>query len=156
MRIANGVQTIEVGVSRVRSYGLPVPLPRYETSGAVGMDLIAAISEPVRIGPHATELIPTGIRVAIPPGYEMQIRPRSGLALKHGITVANAPGTIDEDYRGVVGVILLNTREVTFIVKPGDRIAQAVFTPVARAVWVEVDELDPTHRGEGGFGSTDA
>lgn len=153
--MVNGVLKIEVKVTRDRSsYGLPVPLPRYETAGSVGMDLIAAIPKPVRIGPHATEVIPTGIRVAIPPGYEMQIRPRSGLAAKHGIAVANAPGTIDEDFRGVVSVILLNTREVTFVVNPGDRIAQAVFAPVARAVWVEVDELNPTHRGEGGFGST--
>ncbi len=131
-----------------------LPLPAYATAGAAGMDLLAAVQAPVAIGPGERTLIPTGLTIALPPGYELQIRPRSGLALKHGITLPNTPGTIDEDYRGEIGVIVLNTGQETFVVERGTRIAQAVLAPVSRAVWREVDSLDATARNAGGFGST--
>jgi dUTP pyrophosphatase len=131
-----------------------LPLPSYATAGAAGMDLLAAIKDPVVIGPGERVLIPTGLTIALPPGYELQIRPRSGLALRHGITLPNAPGTIDEDYRGEIQVILLNAGRDTFVVERGARIAQAVVAPVVRAEWVVVESLDPTVRGNGGFGST--
>ncbi len=118
------------------------------------MDLLAAVEAPVTIAPGGRALIPTGFCIALPPGYELQVRPRSGLALKHGITLPNAPGTIDEDYRGEIGVIVLNTGAEEFVVTRGMRIAQAVVAPVVRAVWDEVDDLDETARGAGGFGST--
>lgn len=142
----------------IRVHRLPhasgLPLPTYATAGAAGMDLIAAIDEPVIIAPHERKLIPTGLTVALPPGYELQIRPRSGLALRHGITLPNTPGTIDEDYRGEIGVILLNAGSEPFVVERGARIAQAVLAPVSRASWQEVDTLDATTRATGGFGST--
>ena len=131
-----------------------LPLPDYATAGAAAMDLLAAVTEPVTVWIGDRVLIPTGLRVALPPRHELQIRPRSGLAFRHGITVANAPGTIDEDYRGEVMVILLNAGDAQFIVTRGMRIAQAVLAPVVRAVWDEVSELDETARGDGGFGST--
>ncbi|HBK09208.1 MAG TPA: dUTP diphosphatase [Acetobacteraceae bacterium] len=131
-----------------------LPLPSYATAGAAGMDLLAAIQAPVSIKPGERTLIPTGLTIALPPGYELQIRPRSGLALKHGITLPNTPGTIDEDYRGEIGVIVLNTGDETFVVERGTRIAQAVLAPVIRAEWREVDSLDVTERNAGGFGST--
>jgi dUTP pyrophosphatase len=131
-----------------------LPLPSYATAGAAGMDLLAAIKDPVVIGPGERGLIPTGLTIALPPGYELQIRPRSGLALRHGITLPNAPGTIDEDYRGEIQVILLNAGRDTFVVERGARIAQAVVAPVIRAEWVVVESLNPTVRGQGGFGST--
>lgn len=131
-----------------------LPLPAYATAGAAGMDLLAAVQAPVEIGPGARALIPTGLTIALPPGYELQIRPRSGLALKHGITLPNAPGTIDEDYRGEIAVIVLNAGHETFVVERGTRIAQAVLAPVSRAVWSEVESLDTTARNTGGFGST--
>lgn len=131
-----------------------LPLPAYATAGAAGMDLLAAVQAPVEIGPGARALIPTGLTIALPPGYELQIRPRSGLALKHGITLPNAPGTIDEDYRGEIAVIVLNAGHETFVVERGARIAQAVLAPVSRAVWSEVESLDTTARNTGGFGST--
>ena len=131
-----------------------LPLPAYATAGAAGMDLLAAVQAPVAIGPGERTLIPTGLTIALPPGYELQIRPRSGLALKHGITLPNTPGTIDEDYRGEIGVIVLNTGQETFVVERGTRIAQAVLAPVSRAMWREVDSLDVTARNAGGFGST--
>jgi dUTP pyrophosphatase len=118
------------------------------------MDLIAAVDASVSVPPGGRALIPTGLAIALPPGYELQIRPRSGLALRHGITLPNSPGTIDEDYRGEIQVILLNTGAETFIVERGSRIAQAVLAPVSRAAWVEVDGLDDTARAAGGFGST--
>ena len=118
------------------------------------MDLVAAVSQPVSVGPGERVLIPTGLTIALPPGYELQIRPRSGLALRHGITLPNTPGTIDEDYRGELGIILLNTGTETFVVERGARIAQAVLAPVSRAVWQEVESLDVTARNAGGFGST--
>lgn len=127
-------------------------LPAYATDGAAGMDVLAA--EEVTLAPGARHAVATGIAVAIPQGFEIQVRPRSGLALKYGITVANAPGTIDSDYRGEVKVILINHGSERFEVRRGDRIAQLVLAPVTRASWLPVDELDETERGEGGFGST--
>lgn len=129
-----------------------LPLPAYATAGAAGMDVVSA--EDVTIATGARHAVATGLSVAIPAGYEIQVRPRSGLALKHGITVANAPGTIDSDYRGEVKVILINHGEEPFAIRRGDRIAQLVLAPVTRATWLEVAELDETERGEGGFGST--
>ena len=129
-------------------------LPAYATEGAAGLDLLAAVAEPVEIPPGGRALIPTGLRMALPNGHELQIRPRSGLALKHGVTLVNTPGTIDEDYRGEIGVILLNTGQSTFTVERGMRIAQAVLAPVTRATLVEATDLDGTARGEAGFGST--
>ena len=131
-----------------------LPLPSYATAGAAGMDLLAAVQAPVTLAPGARALIPTGLRLAIPAGHELQIRPRSGLALKNGITLPNSPGTIDEDYRGELGVILLNAGQEAFTVERGMRIAQAVLAPVTRASWAEVTELPETARGAGGFGST--
>jgi dUTP pyrophosphatase len=131
-----------------------LPLPSYATAGAAGMDLMAAVQAAVTIGPGERALIPTGLTIALPPGYELQIRPRSGLALRHGITLPNTPGTIDEDYRGEIGVIVLNTGNEAFVVERGARIAQAVLAPVSRAVWQEADSLDATERDAGGFGST--
>jgi dUTP pyrophosphatase len=131
-----------------------LPLPSYATAGAAGMDLMAAVQDPVTVAPGERTLIPTGLTIALPPGYELQIRPRSGLALRHGITLPNTPGTIDEDYRGEIGVIVLNTGTEAFVVERGARIAQAVLAPVSRAAWREVDSLDVTARDAGGFGST--
>ena len=135
-----------------RSFGLPV----YETPGAAGADLRANLLDraDVVVQPGMRALIPTGLRLAIPIGFEVQIRPRSGLALKHGVTLANAPGSIDSDYRGALGVILLNTGAVAFTVCHGDRIAQMVVAPVAQATFMAVTQLDETDRGQGGFGST--
>jgi dUTP pyrophosphatase len=118
------------------------------------MDLLAAIAEPVTIPPSGRALIPTGLAIALPPGYELQIRPRSGLALKHGILLPNSPGTIDEDYRGEIQVIVMNAGAEPFTITPAMRIAQAVLAPVVRAAWHEVETLDTTDRGTGGFGST--
>ncbi|NKB26063.1 MAG: dUTP diphosphatase [Rhodobacteraceae bacterium] len=136
-----------------------VALPEYATSGAAGADLRANLDEAdraegVTIAPGARVLVPTGLRMAIPPGFEVQIRPRSGLALKHGVTVANAPGTIDSDYRGPVGVILINLGAAAFVIEHGARIAQMVVALVLQAEIAEVAALDQTARGAGGFGST--
>ena len=133
-----------------------LPLPSYATQGAAGMDLCAAVARdtPMQLAPGARALIPTGFAIAVPAGYEAQVRPRSGLALKHGLTVLNTPGTIDSDYRGEVGVILLNTGDAPLTIARGDRIAQMVIAPVAQAQTVEVPDLPPTGRGAGGFGST--
>jgi deoxyuridine 5'-triphosphate nucleotidohydrolase len=131
-----------------------LPLPTYATAGAAGLDLLAAVTAPLVIPPGGRALVPTGLCLAIPPGYEIQVRPRSGLALKHGITLPNTPGTIDEDYRGELGVILLNTGDAPFTVERGARIAQAVLAPVVRLAWQEVAELPASTRGTGGFGST--
>ncbi len=135
-------------------HGQGLELPSYATAGAAGMDLLAAIVEPVTIAPGGRALIPTGLAVALPPGHELQIRPRSGLALKHGIVVPNSPGTIDEDYRGEIGVILLNAGTEAFRIERGTRVAQAVLAPVLRAVWQESEALQQTPRASGGFGST--
>lgn len=135
-------------------HGRDLPLPAYATAGAAGMDLLAAVTDPLEIAPGGRALVPTGLAIALPPGYELQIRPRSGLALRHGILLPNGPGTIDEDYRGEVQVIVMNAGDQPFRVERGMRIAQAVLAPVVRGVWDEVDELDQTARAEGGFGST--
>lgn len=127
-------------------------LPAYATDGAAGMDVLAA--EDVTLAPGTRHAVATGLALAIPPGYEVQVRPRSGLALKHGISVPNAPGTIDSDYRGELRVILINHGAEPFAVRRGDRVAQLVLAPVVRARWLEVEDLDETARGEGGFGST--
>lgn len=129
-------------------------LPAYATAGAAGMDLLAAVDAPVTIRPGARALIPTGLVIALPAGYELQIRPRSGLALRHGITLPNSPGTIDEDYRGEIQVIVLNAGAEAFVVERGARIAQAVLAPVSRAIWRVAGVLEGTERGSGGFGST--
>lgn len=135
-----------------------LPLPAYETADAAGMDLRAAVGadETVTLKPGARLAVPTGLSMAIPSGFEGQVRPRSGLALKSGVTVANAPGTVDADYRGEVKVILVNLGEEDFHIRRGDRIAQLVIAPVIQAAWAETDSLDDTARGAGGFGSTGA
>lgn len=130
------------------------PLPAYATPDSAGMDLRANVDGPVELLPLQRRLIPTGLRIALPTGYEAQIRPRSGLALKHGITVLNSPGTIDADYRGEVGVLLCNLSDTPFTVNPGERIAQMVVARYEQAVFVPVDTLDTTARGEGGYGHT--
>ncbi|MDE8345298.1 MAG: dUTP diphosphatase [Acidocella sp.] len=135
-------------------HGEGLALPAYATAGAAGMDLQAAVTDPVVIPPMGRALIPTGFAIALAEGFELQIRPRSGLALKHGVTLPNTPGTIDEDYRGEVCVILLNAGSEEFVITRGMRIAQAVLAPVWRAAWVEVGALDETTRNTGGFGST--
>ncbi len=134
--------------------GEGLDLPAYATEGSAGLDLRAAVTEELAIPPGGRALVPTGIRIAVPPGYEAQVRPRSGLALRHGVIVLNTPGTIDSDYRGPVGVILANLGEQLFVVRRGDRIAQLVIAPVARAVLKVVPVLPDTQRGEGGFGHT--
>ncbi|MBM3477522.1 MAG: dUTP diphosphatase [Armatimonadetes bacterium] len=129
-------------------------LPDYASPGSAGMDLRAAVTEPVTLAPGEIKLITTGLRIALPPGFEAQVRPRSGLALKHGITIPNAPGTIDSDYRGVVQVILANIGREPFVIERGDRIAQMVIAPVTQAELRPVRRVDDTERGEGGFGSS--
>jgi dUTP pyrophosphatase len=133
-------------------HGEGLDLPAYATDGAAGMDVLAA--EDLTLAPGARHAVATGLAVAIPPGYEIQVRPRSGLALKHGISVPNTPGTIDSDYRGELKVIMINLSAAPFAIHRGDRIAQLVLAPVTRAGWQEVEELDETERGAGGFGST--
>lgn len=133
-------------------HGVGLDLPAYATAGAAGMDVVSA--EEVTIVPGGRHAVATGLAVAIPPGYEIQVRPRSGLALKHGVTVPNTPGTIDSDYRGELKVILINHGLDPFAIRRGDRVAQLVLAPVTQGTWVEVGELDETARGEGGFGST--
>lgn len=131
-------------------------LPAYETTGSAGMDLRAAVAEdaPMTLAPGARALVPTGLKIALQPGFEAQVRPRSGLALKHGITCLNTPGTIDSDYRGEVGVILVNLGQEPFVIRRGERIAQMIIARHEQAVVAEVDSLDETARGAGGFGST--
>jgi dUTP pyrophosphatase len=131
-----------------------LPLPAYETEHAAGMDLRAAVEEPVTLGPGERRPIPTGLRIALPEGYEAQVRPRSGLAMRHGIGMPNAPGTIDADYRGELRVILVNLGQEPYTIERGARIAQLVVAPVTRVAWREVDALSETARGEGGFGHT--
>ena len=144
---------IPIQVRRL-AHNQDLPLPAYATAGAAGMDLQAAVGAPVMIEPGQRALIPTGLSIALAAGYELQIRPRSGLALRHGIVLPNSPGTIDEDYRGEVQIIVMNAGSEPFVVERGMRIAQAVLAPVVRAVWVETEALDSTARAEGGFGST--
>ncbi len=127
-------------------------LPAYATDGAAGMDVLAA--EDVTLPPGGRHAVATGLALAVPDGFEVQVRPRSGLALKHGISLPNTPGTIDSDYRGELKIILINLGDQPFAIRRGDRVAQLVLAPVVRATWLKVDELDETQRGEGGFGST--
>lgn len=131
-----------------------LPLPAYATPGAAGLDLLAALEEPVVLAPGETALVPTGISLALPEGYEGQVRPRSGLAAKYGVTVLNAPGTIDADYRGEIKVILINFGKAPFLIERGARIAQLVVAPVARVEWVPTTALPASGRGGGGFGHT--
>ena len=145
---------VSVGVRRVRAHAQPLPLPRYETALAAGMDLRADIEDALVLAPLGRALVPTGLALALPPGYEAQVRPRSGLALRHGLTLLNSPGTVDADYRGEVQVLLVNLSSEPFTLRRGERIAQLVVAPVTHASLVELDVLDTTERGEGGFGST--
>jgi dUTP pyrophosphatase len=146
---------VRVDVLRL-SHAAGLQLPAYQTPQAAGLDLLAAVGEhaPLHLARGGRVLVPTGLAIAVPAGYEAQVRPRSGLALKHGVTVLNSPGTIDADYRGEVQVILVNLGEADFVVRRGERIAQLVIAPVVRADLVEVATLDTTERGAGGFGST--
>ena len=136
------------------AHGLDLPLPKYETKGSAGMDLMAAIDEPLTIKPGEVKLVKTGISIALEVGFEAQVRPRSGLALKNGITVLNSPGTVDSDYRGEVCAILINHSQVDFTITRGMRIAQMVIAACVQAEVAEVQDLDETARGSGGFGST--
>jgi len=143
---------VRVRVQHVGS--VKVPLPEYQTPGAAGMDLRAALTEPVTIPPGERRFVQTGLAVAIPDGFEGSVRPRSGLALRHGIGIVNSPGTVDSDYRGEIGIVLVNHGAEPFVVEPLARIAQLVIAPVARAELDVVDSLDATERGAGGYGST--
>ena len=138
----------------VRTAAHDIPLPAYQTDGAVGMDLCAAVESPLTIAPGERALVPTGWAIALPEGYEGQVRPRSGLALRHGVTVLNSPGTVDPDYRGELKVLLINHGHEAFVVARGDRIAQLVIAPIIRAELIEVAALPTTARGGGGYGST--
>jgi dUTP pyrophosphatase len=146
---------VEVRIMRL-PHGAGLPLPQYHSALAAGFDLLAAVPEdaPVEIAPGGRALIPTGVAVALPAGHEGQVRPRSGLAFRHGVTVLNTPGTVDADYRGELQVILVNLGQERFIVQRGMRIAQMIIAPVQRATLVETDHLDATERAAGGFGST--
>ncbi len=144
-------QTVHV---RRLPHAADLPLPFYATAGAAGADVVAAVREDATLHPMERLAIPTGLVLAVPAGHEVQVRPRSGLALRQGVTVANAPGTVDSDYRGELMVILVNLGREPFVVRRGDRIAQLVVAPVAKATFVERAELPPSGRGAGGFGST--
>lgn len=146
-------EAVTVAIRRL-PHGAGLPLPGYATAGSAGVDLMAAIETRRLLGPGARSAVPTGIAIALPPGFEAQIRPRSGLAREHGIAIVNAPGTVDSDYRGEIEVLLVNLGDADFAVEPGMRIAQMVIAPVVRAVWRETAALDPSGRGAGGFGST--
>lgn len=144
---------VDVALLRL-PHAYDLPLPAYQSEDAAGLDLIAAIEEPLTLPPLGRAMVPTGLAMALPPGYEAQVRPRSGLAAKHGVTVLNSPGTVDADYRGEVKVILINLSDTPFTIHRGDRVAQMVIAPVSRARLVETETLDATDRGAGGFGST--
>jgi dUTP pyrophosphatase len=147
--------SVEIALKRL-PHGEGLPLPAYETTHAAGMDLRAAVpeDEPLTLRPGDRHAVPTGLSMAIPPGFEGQVRPRSGLAFRDGVTTLNSPGTVDADYRGEVKVILINLGPENFVVRRGDRIAQLLIAPVSQATWRETESLDETARGEGGFGST--
>lgn len=147
------MSAVEIAIQRLAHAG-DLPLPRYETEQAAGLDLMACIPVDIVLAPGKRALVPTGFAIALPAGFEAQVRPRSGLAAKHGITVLNAPGTIDADYRGEIGIILINHGDQPFTVSRGLRIAQLVVAPVSRAAFVEVADLPASERGAGGFGST--
>lgn len=148
-----GVEIVEVEVVRL-AHARDLALPDYATAAAAGADLLAAIDQDIELAPLERRVVPTGISIALPAGFEAQVRPRSGLAAKNGVTLVNAPGTIDADYRGEIGVILINLSKEPFRISRGMRIAQLIVARHARAVWREVSELDRTARGAGGFGST--
>lgn len=145
--------SVRIAVERL-SQARDLPLPSYATPGSAGVDLLAAVETPLTLAPGARAAVPTGLAIALPEGWEAQVRPRSGLALEHGLTVLNAPGTVDADYRGEIKVILVNLGERAVTVERGRRIAQLVVAPVARLEWDEVPSLPPSARGAGGFGST--
>ncbi|MHA7775528.1 dUTP diphosphatase [Roseibium sp. M-1] len=145
--------TVTLELKRL-DHGSDLPLPAYQSALAAGLDLLAAVDVPLTLEPGARALVPTGLAMALPAGYEAQVRPRSGLAAKHGVTVLNTPGTIDADYRGEVKVILINLGEAPFTIARGERIAQMVIAPVLQASILEVETLSETDRGAGGFGST--
>lgn len=145
---------LPVQVMRAGSHGEGLPLPSYATAGAAGLDLLAAVHDTLTVAPGERVLVPTGLCVALPPGHELQIRPRSGLALRHGVVLPNSPGTIDEDFRGELKIIVMNAGHEPFSIARGMRIAQGVLAPVLRIAWVEVERLDETARATGGFGST--
>jgi dUTP pyrophosphatase len=149
------IATVRVEVRRL-PHGEDLPLPAYQSTGAAGLDLLAAVPEqtPLILSPGKSAIVPTGLTIALPSGYEAQIRPRSGLAARHGVTVLNAPGTVDADYRGEVSVLLINHGDAPFAIRRGERIAQMVIAPVAQAQLVAVDQLSTTDRGSGGYGST--
>ncbi|MES2984938.1 MAG: dUTP diphosphatase [Pseudomonadota bacterium] len=147
------MSTLSIAVTRL-PHAKDLALPAYATPQSAGMDLLAALAEPKTLAPGARALIPTGLSIALPDGYEAQIRPRSGLALKHGISLVNTPGTIDADYRGEIGVIVINHGTEPFVIEHGMRIAQMVIAPYTRAAFTEVLELPTSERGTGGFGST--
>src|SRR5690349_18916064 len=142
-----------VNVQRL-AHGADLPLPAYATAQSAGLDLMAALQGEITLAPGERRLIPTGLAIALPAGFEAQVRPRSGLALKHGVTVLNSPGTIDADYRGEVQVLLINHGQAPFVIRRGDRIAQMVVAPVTQIAWKTVERLDETERGSGGYGST--
>lgn len=148
-----GVESVEIEIVRL-AHARDLPLPDYATTAAAGADLLAAVDQPIELGPLERRIVPTGISIALPVGFEAQVRPRSGLAAKHGITLVNTPGTIDADYRGEIGVILINLGKEPFRIERGMRIAQMIVARHARAAWREVATLNETARGAGGFGST--
>jgi dUTP pyrophosphatase len=150
------MQQVVIAVQRVRATADPLPLPRYMTQGAAGMDLLADVDEPLEVPAGGRILVPTGIAIELPDGFEAQVRPRSGMALRHGVTLLNSPGTIDADYRGEIKVILINHGEQPFRIERGDRIAQMIIAPVVRGDLRESTSLTESSRGSGGFGHTDA
>ncbi len=147
-------QRVKIRIARTDPARKDIPLPAYSTSGSSGVDICAAPDAEIILKRGEVALIPTGFKLSIPPGFEGQVRPRSGLALKNGLSVLNAPGTIDSDYRGELKIILANFGKEDFHIRRGDRIAQLVIAPVVQAQWIEVDSLDDTRRGSGGFGHT--
>ena len=151
--MSTGAAALIVRITRLRG-ARDLPLPSRATPGSAGFDLPAAVEGELTIAPNERVLVPTGLAIAVPEGHEAQVRPRSGLALRHGILLPNAPGTIDSDYRGEIQVIVLNTGTEPFTIRRGDRIAQLVIAPVTQAEWCEVEDLDETVRGAGGFGHT--
>lgn len=149
------IPEIAIPVRRLRPGPDAPPLPQYMSVGAAGCDLVADLDGPLAVGPGERVVVPTGLAIALPPGFEAQVRPRSGLALRHGLTVLNAPGTIDADYRGEIQVLLVNLGAHPVTIRRGDRVAQLVVAPVVRASWREAASLPPSARDDGGFGSTD-
>jgi dUTP pyrophosphatase len=147
-------QEIEIKFKRLRKELNHIPLPSYATKGSAGLDIYAALDKPMTIANGAIEMVPTNISVEIPEGYEIQVRPRSGLAAKHGIGILNSPGTIDSDYRGEIKIIIINLGKEDFVIQPAERIAQLVVSKVYTAKFIETNELNNTSRGEGGFGHT--